>query len=428
MNKVAIAFSTKNRTELTKQSIEPLLQPDKFDLWWVDGSTESEAENLPAKYPSHIHVHSNVRGGADSAIAYGLTTLLNAKENYEIIGLVENDVKLHPDFFGPTMALFEVGRAEGLEVGAVSARCYEDRVLVQRDGHALVHNTGAGCIFLTRHSAQLVLQHCRTTWTAENRRTFCHLTDTDIGRYWAFRTSDHWLCWDWSFDKVLAQHGLASLALTPSPVEMIGQIPPLHEQGLTLVTQPVELLRNDDSFKKFADRTQAIREGKLQIPSSVWPRAPDGTHLIFPHQISAAAGKYWADWKLKWSQGFGPFAWEAFGEFPFTQIGRDGVAHRQLPSLEIPIMGSCAFLVSGGKNGGRFRVTDAKSGYEVAPDLAPESQQPQMMQLAVPAQVDYRVVTLTALDPGVIFYGLQTRDPQACLPGVTFDHSVLPPV
>ena len=32
MNRIAIAFSTCDRTELTKRSIEPLLQPDKFDL------------------------------------------------------------------------------------------------------------------------------------------------------------------------------------------------------------------------------------------------------------------------------------------------------------------------------------------------------------------------------------------------------------
>ena len=40
MNKVAISFSTKNRYELTRQSIDPLYQPERFDLFWCDGSDE----------------------------------------------------------------------------------------------------------------------------------------------------------------------------------------------------------------------------------------------------------------------------------------------------------------------------------------------------------------------------------------------------
>ena len=38
MNRVAIAFSTCDRTELTRRLNEPLLQPDKFDLHWINGS------------------------------------------------------------------------------------------------------------------------------------------------------------------------------------------------------------------------------------------------------------------------------------------------------------------------------------------------------------------------------------------------------
>lgn len=413
--KVGVAFSTKNRVELTRQSIEPLLQPKLFDLWWIDGSTEPEAERLPYSYPAYIHAHSNVRGGPDAAIVYGLTTLLQAEQEYDVVALVENDVLLNPDFFGPMMALFERGRAEGLEVGAVSARAYEDRILCQRDGFALMHNLGAGCIFLTRQAAELVLRYFRTAHTTENRAVFCQLAGIDIGRYWAFRTSEHWLCGDWSFDKVLAAHGLASLALTPSPCEMIGQVPPLAEQGLVLVTKPVELLRNDVAFETFAQCTAAIRAGHTRLPACWYcrPQSPEGTELILPHHVPAAGGSYMFEWKLRWSQGFGPFCWEA----------REPSA-----TLDIPIYGSASFLVTGGKQGGKFKVVDTQSGYEVAPDLPPESSDGQLMRLAVPGGIAYRTVRLIALSPGVCFYGVQTRDPQACLPGVRFDHSVLPSV
>jgi 2-deoxy-D-gluconate 3-dehydrogenase len=123
---------------------------------------------------------------------------------YTHIGLVENDVLLDKDWFDQTMALFEQGKAAGLEVGAVSARCYEDRILIQRDGYAITHNTGAGMIIFSRKAAELVLQNYRTVFTTENRLLFAQLSGIDIGAYWAFRGSQHWLVADWNFDRVLA--------------------------------------------------------------------------------------------------------------------------------------------------------------------------------------------------------------------------------
>src|SRR5262245_40005488 len=116
MNKVAIAFFTKDKTELTKRSIEPLLQLDKFDLWWFDGSDTPKGQEFPDRYRSDERMRTiyNVRGGPDRAVVYALTRLLKHEhsrtgEIYEYIGLCENDVLLHPDWFGPTMALFERG-------------------------------------------------------------------------------------------------------------------------------------------------------------------------------------------------------------------------------------------------------------------------------------------------------------------------------
>ena len=62
-----------------------------------------------------------------------------------------------------------------MEVGAVSARCYEDRILIQRAGYTVCHNLGAGMIMFTRKAAELVLQNYRTVWTTENRLLFSQL-------------------------------------------------------------------------------------------------------------------------------------------------------------------------------------------------------------------------------------------------------------
>lgn len=426
MNKVAIAYSTKDRIELSKRTIEPLLQPDKVDLFWIDGSIDPEAIQLVLdRGPSDFYTRFNIRGGADAAIVHNLTLLLQHPNNYEFLGLVENDVLLHPDWFAPTMALFERGKAEGLNVGAVSARCYEDRILFQRDDYAVCHNLGAGCIIFTREAAQIALYNFRTGWWSENRRIFAQVSGIDIGRYAAFRANEQWVCGDWHIETVLAEFGLVALALTPSPVEMIGQNPPLAEQGLKLVTESVELLRNDKQFAVFVERMAQRRDHKVQNSNQTeWHQADSGTWMIFPHQIAALGGHYGGDWRLKWSQGFGPFAWKA-GWDGKTNIGQQ--FSKNISTLTVPVSGACAFLVSGGEKGGQVSIRDTASGYECSPTLPPEGDATQILNLPVPGGVTYREIVLTMLTPGTIFYGLQCREPQPFRSGAAFDYATLPP-
>jgi hypothetical protein len=420
MNKVAIAFSTKDRVNLTRRTIEPLLQPDKFDLFWMDGSTSQEGMMLQRDYPDVYKVYGNVRGGADTAIVFMLTELLNHPNNYSHVGLVENDVLLHPDFFGPMMALFERGAADGLHVGDVSARLYQDRILFQRDGYVVQHNSGAGMVMFTREAARLVLTNCRSAWSTDNRRIFAKLSGRDIGKWWAFRGLTQWLTFDWHFEVILAQHGLASLALCPNLVEMIGQELSMEDQGLRYVTEPMELHRDDKKFEMFVERMRQVREGTWVPEQHIAGRFldTDGTWMIFPHQVQAMGGVYSGAWCMHRSQGFGPFSWIA--EMPTT--GDD------FAKLEVPVSGPAYFLVSGGKHGGKCEIVDLESGYEITPELPPEGPTTSVAQVFVPASVSYRKVLLTAFTPGVTFFGIRTRDPQPYYPDIKFDYSFLPPV
>lgn len=407
--RLALAFGTRDRVELSERSIEPLIHED-IDLWIVDGSTTEKGREFAEAQTGRAHVRANVHGGSDAWIAYGLTLLLNETDS-PYVGLCENDVLLHKDWFAPTMALFARGSADSMEVGAVSARCYEDRILCQRDGYALVHNLGAGHIIFTREAAWTVLDHFRTSWTTENRRVFQHLSGLDIAKWWAFRGGQHMITADWGFERMLAAHGLASLALTPSDVEMIGQVPPLHEQGLTIAKQPVELLRNDAAFDLFAERTRQIRNGYLQLPQDRFLRLDDQSQVIFPHQIGALGGQRYEAWRLKWSQGFGPFAFVASA--PGSQI-------------VVPVAGACSFFVSGGERGGKFDILDKHSGYQATPELPPEGDNKQVMNLAVPGSVAWRPITLTAQTAGVVFYGIKVNEPQPVVPDWSFEHTQLP--
>jgi hypothetical protein len=415
-HRIAIAFLTKDRVELSERSIRSLLHLP-IDIFWCDGSTTDEGKDFPSKvamegdHEARIMIHSNVRGGPDAAVAYALTTMLKG-EDYEHVGLVENDVLLHPGWYGPTMALFDRGAADGLAVGAVSARCYEDRILFQRDGYAACLNLGWGMQILTRAAAEMTLNNIRTGVTGELRRTFCQLAGKDIGTYYAFRAFDHPTCADWQNDKLLASHGLASLALAPSPVSMIGQVPSLAEQGLKLAYVPVEWLRDDKAFHAYAVKLGDIKEHRWQVPAPDWLLRDDG-YTIFPHHVPKIGGVYVGDWRLKWAMGFGPFMWKA---------GNDS------PSLIVPCYGPVSFLVSGGETGGNVTLTDTHSGYEITPEVMPEGGEMRMLQLAVPGNVTYRIIKLTMLTPSTSFCGIRTVEPQPWLPRVKFDWHSLPRV
>lgn len=406
--KVAISYLTKDRVELTKQTF-PVLRDGQHALYWCDGSSEEVARDYFAEFKGICTAaFPDVRGGADAAIVFALTAMLN--DGYDFVGLCESDVLLAPDWFERAMALFEKGAADGLSAGAVSARAYDDRVLIQRDGYAVMHNLGAGHVIYTREAAELILANYRTGWWPDTRAIFAQLSGIDIGRYACFRGNQQWTTADWHFDAILAQHGLASLALTPCAAEMIGQEPSLEEQGLRLVDREVDQLRDDIAFARFQARTASIREGTW-TPQVITPvhRASQngGASLVFPHQLSNP--KWSGDWRLKWQQGFSPFVWRA---------NADGAILKQM------IFGPCVFLVSGGERAAKVKLLDKSSGYEVDPEVPPASHG--ITQLAVPGGVSYREVEMTC-GAGAVFYGIQCQEPQP-VTNRKFDYSVLPPV
>lgn len=412
MSKVAICFNTKDRTEQVKRVVEPLLQPEKFDLWWQDGSVTPSGQELPWKYPEVKRVMTNARGGPDYAAVRAFADMLDAPANYTHVGIIEDDVLLHPDWFGPTMALFGRGAAEGLEVGAVSARAYDDRILIQRDGYALMHNLGYGMIILSREAATCALNHVRTGFTSENRTVFARLCGLDIKDWWAFRDSEHMICADWGLEKFLAMDGYAALALTPSPCEMVGQNPPLHEQGLRLNDHPFELLRNDQAFEVFASRTQDIRTGALDLncPRHLMPH-PNGQLWMFPQHFNRLHAVLQDEWRTKWTFGLGPFSLRAM------QTGA---------TLSIPVAGPCSVLVAGADEPARVRVTNTKTKERSEVLIAAEKSQQPMEIAGYASGVQYANIVVEALTPGVTVLALRVLQPQPAFPA-SFDIDWLPP-
>ena len=135
-------------------------------------------------------------------------------------------------------------------------------------------------------------------------------------------------------------------------------------------------------------------------------------------------GVYSGDWRFGECRGWGTFKWVAGEEQQYPGEVREMVK----PTLSVPVFGSCSVLVSGGAAGGTVEVIDEQSGFKASPELPPEGEQGQVLQLMVPGNLNYRNIRITALSPGIVFYGIQTRDKQPCLPHVSFDHATLPSV
>jgi hypothetical protein len=395
--RLAIAYNTMNKLELTKQTF-PVLRDGDHALLWSDGSTDPEAL---AFFEDHRNIatdsYDGVRGGADAAIAHALTRLLQHPANYAYVGIAESDVILDADWQIPTMELFKKGKADGLSVGAVSPRSYVDRILIQRSGYAVMFNLGAGIVIFTREAADIVLRSFRTAWWPDIVKLFAQLSGIDLRTYAAFRGGEHFLTTDWQFEAQIARHGLASLALTPAKVKMVGQNPPLEQQGLELTTRqvPADLPILVDQFNLYRTNIAALRrqETATELPGIIHR---DGAgQLFFPHQLGyLAGGPTWqGTLELQWVQGFSPFAYRA---------GPGGA------SLSVRLSGSCSFLVSGGASGARVTIEDHRSGFKAQPDL--------------PASNDYITITVPGgpiprqvsceLAEGAVFYGLSTSDPQ----------------
>ena len=419
--KTCLAFLTYEKPDLSRQSIVPLLDCGA-DIMWVDGSTSVEASALPFEYNTK-YTFSNVRGGAGAAIVFALTEML--ERGYDYVGLVESDVLLGPNWFADTMDLFSVSP----NVGAASARCYEDRILFQCDGHAICHNLGAGQIILSREAATLVLQHFRTGWTADNRRVFGKLAGIDIGSYWAFRGGEHWLTADWHWDALLAAHGYASLALTPSPCEMIGQNPPLAEQGLTIAARPVEARRSEDMAQAYFSTLKRIRDGRYDPNEFKTPHPfspSQQSYIVFPHQVVGIGGWYDGSWRLKEVRGWGTFAWTAVEPLSILEGPKDDETAVDT-QVHLPVIGACTLMIGGGEKGGEVFIEDKHTGYSQKLTVKPEASS-QVASIVIPPTMVRRTISITFRTPGVTFYGLTCREPQLYLPAEGgFTHKQLAP-
>ncbi len=400
--KIALSFSSKDRCELTNHSLARIVGYDNVAVFWNDGSVTDDGKQMHQCY-SHgdVFLRTRVTGGPDSAIVFALSQMLS-DPSFTHMGLLENDVALDYDWYEDTLALFN--NQEGLPVGAVSARSFVDRVLLQRNGYCVLHNAGAGFIIFTREAAEIILNNYRTGWWPENRAVFSQLSGIDIGKFAAFHHNEQCITADWSWDTILASHGLATVALTPSKANMIGQELTLEQQGLRLTQADVEKRKDDLAFALFKSNLQAIRNGERAIGPVDHLLRTRGGHMIMPHHAEKHGGLFSGNWTTRWNQACGPFVYVAAGTCQFS----------------IPVFGPCAFHVGGGP----VTIDDIATGFNNQVDLTGQTE---TITLPVPRDMQSGIVRLT-FAPGAFLSSIETVQPQPVWKDVTFDFSKLPPV
>lgn len=159
--KVGFMFSTKDRVEFTFRSLRDIDTESGFDLIWIDGSKTQEGKGLPKKAEfcncSLVETHYGIVGGSTKAIIFGLNRLLHL--GYDYCGIIENDVGFKQGWFPKLMGLFDVGKKNGLKVGAVTVRTMASRVLAYEPDYAIMYNVGAGMVLFTAEAARIVLDN-----------------------------------------------------------------------------------------------------------------------------------------------------------------------------------------------------------------------------------------------------------------------------
>lgn len=225
--KVGFVFSTKDRVNLSIDSLHSIDTEGGFDLIWVDGSDTAQGKFLPDTFKFYncklSEVHRNIKGGPDKAIRFGLKRLMDL--GYDYCGLIENDIVFKHGWYSQLMRVFELGKKDGLQVGAVTARTVDNGVLVYRPQYGIMWNTGAGMVLFTREAANIVLSTYGIVTAKKLSRFYSNLLGDNLQNRWALwmDRKNRLLGCDWAYNMRLYKYGLVSLGIIPSMAVNIDQ-------------------------------------------------------------------------------------------------------------------------------------------------------------------------------------------------------------
>ena len=216
VSKFIVAYSTKDRTDFTFQTIPPILASG-VSVVWFDGSNTNTGRRFPFQFKRNknlLNIINDVTGGPDAAIIFALDYIYESY-SHEWIILIENDVLVED---GWLLALDESIRAaisDGLNVGSATARVYENRLFRKFNKYGLVYNSGAGFIAINRKLIPPLLSNYRTTSVGEVLNSYRE-SGVDLQDIWEFKNhaNDYPLSADWFFEILFLSFGFYSICTT----------------------------------------------------------------------------------------------------------------------------------------------------------------------------------------------------------------------
>lgn len=229
MNKIGFIFSTKDRVEFSKKTLEGIDVPgSNFDLIWVDGSDTKEGRLLPERtkfqHCNLAEVYYGMGAEYDKApISFGLKYLI--QHNYDYCGFIENDIRFEKNWFIELMKLFDLGKGDNLEVGAVTAKVWASRVLRYEHNYVTIFNLGAAMVLFTTKAVKIIYNklYCgdnpRYVYAKELQEFYLNKFGIDIRKNsWELfmRAENRHLSRDWGYAMELSKHELSSLGTIPS--------------------------------------------------------------------------------------------------------------------------------------------------------------------------------------------------------------------
>jgi hypothetical protein len=226
-DRIGFSFSTRDRYLFTLQTIQSIDTESGFDLIWNDGSTEAGVPALARNYKFQkaklVEVNFGVTGGAERAVCFGLSRLLEL--GYDYVGLIENDILFRPGWFGALMKIFSVAAADGIVCGSATARSFESHVLEYRSGYGVQSDIGAGMVLFSRPAAEIIMQlyanpSSLQMTTHSWQQFYADLFGLDLREFapfWAYPPERAFPCTlDWGYTPSLYLNGYASLSTIPS--------------------------------------------------------------------------------------------------------------------------------------------------------------------------------------------------------------------
>jgi hypothetical protein len=323
--RIAVAYTTKDRVELTRVTVAPLLDDPALDLYWFDGSATDAGRQLPIalchQRAAICELHQGVVGGPDRAIMYALETLRTRA--YDYVVLMENDVLLSDGWLEAMSASIGQAEAAGFKVGGATVRVFDRRVLSFNGSYCLMLVSGAGFIALTPDAVEMVLAHYRTLGGAEFIEHFHYLTRKDLSASVEFAASQR-LSVDFIFDLVLCWYGLVVAAPAVTFAKMIDGVLPVNTHSVTtrddhlhstafLITNPNQICLPGNAFPRFQP-----------LPDS--ERLLIGCHQLYISVNAAAASlpvRAEGMWRRKWLQALGPFGLVGSGRINIAMHDED---------------------------------------------------------------------------------------------------------